>query len=85
MEETIPEEVLKQASDIAEQFAYERDREVSRVIARGILAERERCAKVADAVFADNGDRAARGFLTDAERARKLAGKEIATSIRSGV
>lgn len=50
-----------------------------------VAAERrgiERAEEVADLVACDAGDRAARGFSTGEERARRQAGKEIAGAIR---
>lgn len=43
----------------------------------------EDCAKVADAVAQDDGERAARGYFTTEEQARRGAGRTIAASIRA--
>lgn len=52
-------------------------------IARAILAERERCASIADAVANDDGELMARGYRTSEERASRAAGSSIAKAIRS--
>lgn len=53
------------------------------IASRAILAERERCARIADAVANDDGELMARGYRTSEERASRAAGRSIAKAIRS--
>lgn len=51
--------------------------------AKGAERMKERAAAECDAVANDDGDRAARGFLTTEEQARRGAGRALAASIRN--